>query len=55
LIDYAKKKNPRFIQRLSEPPHGIEFIDDNGNKSIGNVYLEWGTDDTGNAIIFPRI
>ena len=55
LIAYAKEKNPRFIQRLSEAPRGIEFIDDEGNKGIGNVYLEWSTDDTGNAIIYPRI
>ena len=55
LIAYAKEKNPRFIQRLSEEPRGIEFIDDEGNKGIGNVYLEWNTDDTGNAIIYPRI
>jgi hypothetical protein len=31
LIQYAKEQNPRFIQRLSEPPRGIEFIDDEGN------------------------
>lgn len=55
LIAYAKEKNPRFIQRLSESPHGIEFIDDNGNKGTGNVYLEWSTDNEGNAIIYPRI
>ena len=55
LIAYAKEQNPRFIQRLSESPHGIEFIDDEGNKGIGNVYLEWGTDNKGNAVIYPRI
>lgn len=55
LIEYAKKENPRFIQRLSESPHGIEFVDDEGNKGVGNVYLEWSTDDEGNAVIYPRI
>ena len=30
LIEYAKKKNPRFIQRLSEEPRGIKFTDDEG-------------------------
>lgn len=55
LIEYAKKENPRFIQRLSESPRGIEFIDDEGNKTRGNVYLEWETDKHGNAIIYPRI
>lgn len=55
LIDYAKQANPRFIQRLSEPSKGIEFIDDNGVKSKGSHYLEWSTDDKGNAIVYPRI
>ena len=55
LIDYAKQVNPRFIQRLSEPSKGIEFIDDNGVKTKGSHYLEWSTDDEGNAIVYPRI
>lgn len=55
LIEYAKQQNPRFIQRLSEDPKGIEFTDDDGNIGIGNVFLEWSTDDAGNAIIYPRI
>lgn len=55
LIEYAKQQNPRFIQRLSEEPKGIEFTDDNGNIGIGNVFLEWSIDDNGNAIIYPRI
>ena len=55
LIEYAKQQNPRFIQRLSEPPKGIDFIDDDGKQSRGSHYLEWGTDDKGNAIIYPRI
>ena len=28
LFEYAKKENPRFIQRLSENPKGIDFIDE---------------------------
>ncbi len=55
LITYAKKQNPRFIQRLSEPSRGITFTDDNGNEAKGSHYLEWSTDDKGNAIIYPRI
>ena len=39
LIEYAKKQNPRFIQRLSEPPQGIKFIDDEGNEAEGSHYL----------------
>ena len=55
LIEYAKKENPRFIQRLSEDPRGIKFIDDEGNDGEGSHYLEWSTDDFGNAVIYPRI
>lgn len=55
LIEYAKQQNPRFIQRLSESPKGIDFIDDKGKQSRGSHYLEWGTDDKGNAIVYPRI
>lgn len=55
LIAYAKELNPRFIQRLSESPRGIQFIDDEGNQARGNVYLEWTDDGKGNAIIYPRI
>lgn len=55
LIQYAKEQNPRFIQRLSEPPKGIDFIDDEGNQVRGSHYMEWSTDDNGNAIIYPRI
>lgn len=40
LIEYAKQKNPRFIQRLSEEPKGIKFIDDEGNEAEGSHYLE---------------
>lgn len=55
LIEYAKQKNPRFIQRLSEEPRGIKFTDDGGNEAEGSHYLEWATDDEGNAIVYPRI
>ena len=55
LIQYAKELNPRFIQRLSEAPKGIDFIDDEGNQARGSHYLAYSTDDDGNAIIYPRI
>ncbi len=55
LIAYAKKQNPRFIQRMSEPVKYIEFIDDNGNNSIGTHYMGWEIDKDGNAIVFSRI
>lgn len=55
LIEYAKQQNPRFIQRLSEDPRGIKFIDDDGNEAEGSHYMEWSTDDEGNAIVYPRI
>ena len=50
LIDYAKQVNPRFIQRLSEPARGINFIDDEGQPNIGSHYLE-----SANNIVYPRI
>ena len=40
LIEYAKKENPRFIQRLSEESRGIKFIDDEGNEAEGSHYME---------------
>ena len=55
LIQYDKELNPRFIQRLSEAPKGIDFIDDEGNQARGSHYLAYSTDDDGNAIIYPRI
>lgn len=58
LIEEAKRQNPRFIQRLSEDPRGIEFMDKEGNKARGNVYLGWGTgliDDKKQDIIYPQI
>lgn len=55
LIEYAKKENPRFIQRMSEPSRGIDFVDDEGKQARGSHYMEWSTDDSGNAIIYPRI
>lgn len=55
LIEYAKKENPRFIQRMSEPPRGIDFVDDEGKQARGSHYMEWSTDDNRNAIIYPRI
>lgn len=50
LIEYAKQQNPRFIQRLSELPRGIKFIDDNGNESEGSHYLE-----SAGEYVIPRI
>ena len=40
LVEYAKQKNPRFIQRLSEEPRGIKFTDDEGKEAEGSHYLE---------------
>ena len=50
LIEYAKQKNPRFIQRLSEEPRGIEFTDDEGNVVKGSHYLE-----SRGEYVIPRI
>ena len=50
LIEYARKANPRFIQRLSEPPRGIDFIDDEGQPARGSHYLE-----SAGEYVIPRI
>ena len=50
LIEYAKKKNPRFIQRLSEEPRGIKFTDDEGKDAEGSHYLE-----SRGEYVIPRI
>lgn len=50
LINFAKKSNPRFIQRLSETPKGIDFVDDNGNPARGSHYLE-----SAGEYVIPRI
>ena len=50
LIEYARKVNPRFIQRLSEPPRGIDFIDDEGQPARGSHYLE-----SAGEYVIPRI
>ena len=50
LIEYAKQQNPRFIQRLSEEPKGIKFIDDEGNDTEGSHYLE-----SRGKYVIPRI
>lgn len=50
LIKYAKEQNPRFVQRLSEEPRGIKFIDDEGNEAEGTHYLE-----SRGEYVIPRI
>ena len=54
LIEYSKKVNPRFIQRLSEPFKYIEWIDDNGEKQFGTHELGYAEVD-GKYVIFPNI
>ena len=52
LIEYAKQKNPRFIQRMSEP---VKYVDlENGLK--GTHLLSWGhTDNPDEAVVYPLI
>lgn len=50
LIEYAKQRNPRFIQRLSEEPRSIKFTDDEGNEVEGSHYLE-----SRGEYVIPRI
>lgn len=52
LIKFAKQKNPRFIQRLSEPVRDVDL----GNGFRGTHLLSWGTTDNPNeAIVYPQI
>lgn len=53
LIEYAKKENPRFIQRISEPLKFVEWEDDKG-KHFGTHELSYGESD-GKIFIFPMI
>lgn len=54
LIEYAKKKNPRFIQRMSEPLKYVEWIDKDGKTTHGTHELTYSEDDNG-YFIFPMI
>lgn len=54
LIEYSKKVNPRFIQRLSEPFKYVEWVDDNGEKQFGTHELGYAEVD-GKYVIFPNI
>ena len=52
LIEYAKQKNPRFIQRMSEPVRSIDL----GDGRTGTHRLTWGTTDKPNeAVVYPEI
>ena len=51
LIEYAKKQNPRFIQRMSEP---VKFITLNDGSKATHL-MSWGTDDNGNAIVYSQV
>ena len=54
LIEYSKKVNPRFIQRLSEPFKYVEWVDNNGEKQFGTHELGYAEID-GKYVIFPNI
>ena len=54
LIEYAKKKNPRFIQRMSEPLKYVEWTDKDGKTTHGTHELTYSEDDNG-YFIFPMI
>lgn len=53
LIEYAKKENPRFVQRISEPLKFVEWEDDKG-KHFGTHELSYGESD-GRIFVFPMI
>lgn len=53
LINYAKKQNPRFIQRMSEPIKQVEWDDSNGHH-FGTHELGY-TEADGKFMIYPMI
>lgn len=53
LIEYAKKENPRFVQRMSEPLKYIEWDDDKGHH-FGTHEMSYGEAD-GRYFIYPNI
>lgn len=53
LINYAKKQNPRFIQRMSEPIKQVEWDDSNGHH-FGTHELGY-TEANGKFMIYPMI
>lgn len=53
LINYAKKQNPRFIQRMSEPIKQVEWDDNNGHH-FGTHELGY-TEADGKFMIYPMI
>ena len=55
LINYAKKVNPRWVQRLSEPRMTIKIKDLNGKDVEYSHILKWATDGEDNAIVYPEI
>ena len=55
LINYAKKVNPRWVQRLSEPRMTIKIKDLNGKDVEYSHSLKWATDGEDNAIVYPEI
>lgn len=53
LIQYAKKVNPRFVQRMSEPLKYVEWDDDSGHH-FGTHELGY-TEMDGKYFVFPNI
>lgn len=54
LIQYARKENPRFMQRFNEEPKAVEFNDEKGETQRGSHVLDY-TNADGYDIVFPNI
>ena len=54
LVQYARKENPRFMQRFNEEPKAAEFKDEKGETQRGSHVLGYTTAD-GYDIVFPNI
>ena len=55
VVEYVKKQNPRFIQRMYEPVRYVEWTDKNGNKYKGTHLMAYHPTEDGKAIIYPEI
>lgn len=54
LVQYARKKNPRFMQRFNEEPKAAEFKDEKGETQRGSHVLNYTTAGEYD-IVFPNI
>ena len=52
LVDYVEQQNPEFWKRMSGEDKNYIV---NSDGSYSSLLMAWGTDDNGNAIVFPLV